>query len=167
MNLKELIKEQKLFDKLTKTGENGNQKEKINNAVWELIQKNIPEEYQGKVEFAEQAVFNTVYEPDSTRLQLLKHALKIKNNEDYSQEFYEQISDFLDSMRCDLWARTNVETFINCVEMRREETLEIGEDICEEATNGACRYAENAIFDTLSNLADIAEDLGIEEDEEK
>lgn len=165
MNLKELIKEQKLFDKLTKTGENGNQKEKINNAVWELIQKNIPEEYQEKVEFAEQAVFNTVYEPDLTRIQLLKHALKIKNNEDYSQEFYEQISDFLDSMRCDLWARTNVETFINCVERWREETLEIGEDICEEATNGACRYAENAIFDTLSNLADIAEDLGINEGE--
>lgn len=165
MNLQELIKEQKLFDKLTKTGETGNKTEKINNAVWELIQKNIPEEYKEKVEFTEQAVFNTLYEPDLTRLQLLKHALKIKNNEDYKQEFYEEISDFLDSMRCDLWARTNVETFINCVERWREETLEIGEDICEEAINGAYRYAENAIFDTLSNIADIAEDLGINEGE--
>lgn len=165
MNLQELIKEQKLFDKLTKTGENGNQKEKINNAVLELIQKNIPAEYQKKVEFAEHAVFITIYDPDCTQLQLLKHALKIKNNEDYREQFYEELSNFLDSMRCDFWARTNVETFINCIERWREETLEIGEDICEEAMNGACRYAEGAISDTLSNLAEIAENLGINEGE--
>jgi len=165
MKLIELLEEQKLFDELTKTGENSDQKEKINGVVLQLIYENIPAEYLKKVEFAERAVFLTLHDPDCTRLQLLKHALKIKNNEDYREQFYEELSDLLDSMRCDLWARTNVETFIKCIERWREETLEIGTDICEEAINGACRYAQNAIFDTLSNLAEIAENLGINEEE--
>lgn len=158
MELKELINEQKIFDE---TRKEENEMKKISDNVWKLIQKNIPEEYQKKVDFAERAVFVIVYDPDCTRLQLLKHALKIKNNEDYREQFNEELNDFLDSLRCDLWARTNVETFISCVEKWREETQEIGEDICQEAINGAYCYAEDAIYDTLDNLANIAENLGI------
>lgn len=157
MELKELIEEQKTYNKLTDT-----------NAMWELLKQNIPIKYQrevGIVDFTEDAIELTLDDKIHTRLQLLKHALRIKKDEDYRKQFYEEFSNFLDTIRCFEWATTSVGTFISCIKRCREETQEIGPDICEEAINGARQYAEDAIFDTLSNLAETAENLGIKIDE--
>jgi len=179
MNLQELLEENKNYEELYKKAYSHKTKEadrdkifnemlKIRNKMWEFIFKKIPDQgYYDLQDICENAITNIFTDHCRTRLEALKFALKLKN----SCDIYEEIADYInDDYTLECWSEKSLRVYQDCIEtyfVYHGDELTNYKEIKNAVLIGAYCLIERVAVETINTLADIAEDLGIEEDEEE
>lgn len=174
MNLQELKIEQrcrdiidkKLFDVLTE--KENKIKTYIDTKMWKLIYDNIPQQgYCDKQSICKDAVENIFIDNCKTRLEALKFALKLKNSCDICDE----ISDYInDDYTLECWSEKSLRVYQDCLETYfayHGDELTNYKEIKNAARIGAYCFIEKVAVETINTLADIAEELGIDIEEEE
>ncbi len=172
--IKELLLEQRVYDIIDrKYYDELTEKEKkiktyINTKMWKLIYDNIPQqENSDLVDLCEDAIENIFLDGCYTRLEVLKFALKLKN----SCDIYDEINKYLDDdYYLEKWSEKSLGVYKFCLETYfsyYSDRIKKYKEIDQSARIGAYCFIERVAVETINTLAELAEDLGIEEDEEK
>lgn len=169
--IKELLLEQRCYDIIDNKyyDELTEKEKKIKNGISyrmsELIFKNIPDQgYCDRQNICESGIEDIFINECNTRLEVLKFALKLKE----SSDIYEEIRDYIsDEYNCELWSSKSLRVYEDCLEKYLEEFGPIYEQPGNAAACGAQLIIEQAAIETIYKLAELAEDLEIEEDEEE
>ena len=141
-------------------------KESIRHRTFKFVFSKIPwQGYCDKQSICEDAVENIFIDNCQTRLEALKFALKLKN----SCDIYEEIADYInDDYILECWSEKSLKIYQDCLETYFSyygDTIKSYKEINKAAQIGAYCLIERVAVETINTLADIAEDLGIEEDE--
>lgn len=167
--IKELLLEQRVYEIIDKKyyDELTEKEKKIKKGInWRrssLIFKKIP--YQGyheRQDICEDAIENIFINECNTRLEVLKFALKLKKSSDICEEIRDYISD---EYSCERWSNESLRVYEDCLEEYLEGIGPIYEHPNNAAACGAQLIIEQAAIETIDNLAEIAENLGINEGE--
>ena len=161
IELKKLLEEQKIYDKLRENySNNENQYIDIRKENYDLIRSCIPD--QGLLD-QNNAVYDAIMrffmDLTSTRLETLKTSLELVNRN--FEDAYDRCRETYDDYFCERFSYTSAEIFRDCILEQRSEYGIILEDINQEARQGAYLIAEKATLETVKRLAKIAEELGM------